>query len=425
VTEPRRPHTLALTRDAGPAATVSTAHRSALREPGFRRYLVGQSTSQLGNQVWLVALSWTAVQLGSAATAGVLLTLSSIPRLVLILLGGVLADRFDIRRLMIGSDLVRTLLTLGAAAIALVSPGIALLAVLAVSFGTVDAVFLPSAGAMQPRLLDPAQYSSGAVATNMIARLALSVGAPLGGVLVATGGLSLALLIDGITFAVSVATLATVRPRALAQSAGAPRPQYRTDFVAGVRFVVRHPVLGPLTVVTLLTNVGFVGPMNIGLAELSRTQGWGASGIGVMLTGFGLGSAAGALAMTRFKVWHHAGAWIVFFGVIQAAALLCTSLAPSVVVAALATAVVGVCSGPMAVLSAVLSQTGTPDKFRGRVSSMTTLVTLGLVPLASAGTGFAIAALGVTGAYALCAGVEAAAVLALFAPSFRSAKLIR
>ena len=174
-----------------------------------------------------MALSWTAVHLGSPGTAGVLLTVSALPRIVLMLFGGVIADCYDIRRLMLGSDVLRTAVTLGAAGLALAYPGIALLAVLAVVFGIVDAVFMPAAGAMQPRLLAPEQYAGGAVLSNMAARLALPLGAPLGGLLVALGGLPLALVVDAVTFAVSVATLATVRPRPLPSDAAGGRPRLR------------------------------------------------------------------------------------------------------------------------------------------------------------------------------------------------------
>ena len=423
-----------MTVTAGTATGTSptrAASRNALREPAFRRYLSGQTVSQLGNQIWYVALSWSAVHLGSAGTAGLLLTLSALPRLVLILFGGVIADRFDIRRLMLGSDALRTVVTLAAAGIALLNPGIALLATLAVGFGIVDALFLPSAGAMQPRLLEPGQYASGAVVANMAARLALSIGAPLGGLLVALGGVPLALLVDAATFAVSVATLATVRPRPLPEAdgdadagGGAGRkaaPSYAKDFRAGLSFLLRHTVLGPMTLVVLLINVGFVGPMNIGMAELADHRGWGASGIGLMLTGFGLGSAAGALLMSRLKVRGGAGIWMAGLGAVQGVAVFSTALVPGTGTAVAATAVVGLCSGPIAVISSILTQSETPDEFRGRVSAFSTLLSLGIVPLAGAATGFAIAAVGIVGAYAGCGAVEVAGLLMLLFPGFRRA----
>ncbi|HEX4059396.1 MAG TPA: MFS transporter [Streptosporangiaceae bacterium] len=401
--------------------------RNALREPQFARYLAGSTLSEFGDMIWFVALAWSAVHLASPAAAGVLLMLSSIPRLALLMFGGVIADRFDIRRLMIGSDGLRAVLTLGAAGIALLTPGIALLVVLTLVFGTVDAVFLPSAGAMRPRLLRPGQYKSGSVAVEMTSRLALSLGAPLGGIVVALGHLPLALLVDGLTFAVSVATLVTVRPRPLPAPAPTAddqdRPGYVADLRRGFGFLARHPMLGPLTIVGLLSNLGFVGPMNIGLAELSAHRGWGAAGIGVLLTGFGIGGGASALAMSWVHIRRGAGVSMAVLGAIQGAAVLSIGLAPSVWVGALASGVAGLCTGPMSVISTVLTQEATPDELRGRVSSFTTMTTYGAVLVASSGMGVAIGAIGLTSAYALSGALEAAGLLMLVFPGLRRARI--
>jgi MFS family permease len=400
--------------------------RNALREPQFARYLAGSTLSGFGDMIWFVALAWSAVHLASPAAAGVLLMLSSIPRLALLIFGGVIADRFDIRRLMIGSDCLRTVLTLGAAGIALVTPGIPLLVVLALTFGTVDAVFLPSAGAMQPRLLRPGQYKSGSVAVEMTSRLALSLGAPAGGIVVALGHLPLALLVDGLTFAVSVATLVTVRPRPLPAPTAIEhqdRPGYLADLRRGLGFLARHPMLGPLTIVNLLANLGFVGPMNIGLAELSAHRGWGAAGIGVLLTGFGIGGGASALGMSWVRIRRGAGISIAVLGAVQGAAVLSIGLAPSVWIGALASGVAGLCTGPMGVISTVLTQVATPDELRGRVSSFTTMTTYGAVLVASSSMGVAIGAVGLTGAYALSGALEAAGLLMLVFPGLRRARI--
>jgi MFS family permease len=434
-----------------PHATPAT--RTAWREPQFLRYLLGQTVSGLGDQVWYVALSWTAVHVGSPAVAGVLLTLSSVPRLGLMLFGGVIADRFDIRRLMMGSDIARTVVVFGAAGIALLRPGIPLLAVLALTFGIVDAVFMPAAGAMQPRLLQPAQFASGAAAAETLGRLALSIGAPLGGLLVAFGGLPLALTVDGATFAVSVLTLATVRPRPIERSAASASDRnsqaadaipaggsrgltdstgflplvrdYWADLRAGVAFLVRHPLLGPLTVLGLLSNLAFVGPMNIGLAELAAQRGWHATGIGVMLTGFGIGAACGAVLTNWWHIRRGAGIAVAVLGVAQGAAILAMGLAPQLWLAVLAAAGVGLCSGPMGVTASVLAQAATPDELRGRVNAFMTMSTYGVVLLAMSGTGVLIAATGLARGFAICAGIEAAGVLLLLAPGLRRARIER
>lgn len=409
-----------------PAA--GTRRPSAFREPQFARYLAGQTISGFGDQIWFVALSWSAVHLSSPAAAGVLLMLSSVPRLALLLLGGVIADRFDIRRLMMGSDILRAVLTLGAAGLAVVAAGLPMLIVLALVFGTVDAVFLPSASAMRPRLLRPEQYKSGSAAAETTSRLALCLGAPLGGVVVALGHLPVALALDGLTFAASVIALTTVRPRPLAAAVTTARESpsragYLADLREGLRFLTRHPLLGPLTVVGLLANLGFVGPMNIGLAELSARRGWSAAGIGVLLAGFGLGAGLSALAMHWVRVHRGAGIIVAVLAAVQGAAILSMALAPGLVLAVLAAVVVGLCTGPMGVIISVLSQVATPDELRGRVSSFSTMTTYGAVLLASSGTGLAIGAFGLTGAFAMSGAIEAAGLLMLVFPGLRRARI--
>jgi MFS family permease len=399
--------------------------RSALRHTQFLRYLGGQSLSELGDQVWYVALSWTAVRLGSPGTAGVVMTLASLPRIALMLFGGVIADRFDIRRLMLGTDVMRTVITFAAAAIALTRPGLGLLVVMALVYGAVDGLFMPAAEAMQPRLLEPEQYNSGAVANNLLGRLALSLGAPLGGVMVALGGLPLALAVDGVTFAISVATLATVRPRPLAAGLAKSRSAsgYLSDLVVGARFLFREPVLGPLTAINLLGNLAFVGPMNLGLAELSDHRGWGPAGIGVLFAGFGVGAAGSALLLLRWRIQRAAGIWIAVLCAVSGVAIVSMALAPDLVVAVGATLALGLIIGPMAVASSVLAQQRTPDELRGRISSFNLLSSYGTVPLAVIGTGLGIAAIGITATFAVCGAISAAALLLLLAPGLRAAAI--
>lgn len=403
--------------------TAAPVHLPAHRNAPYLRYLTGQALSGLGDQVWYVALSWAAIHAVSPGVAGFVLSISAIPRLALLLFGGVFADRFDIRRLMIGSDVLRTVVCVLAAVVALLlpKPGIVLLAGLALVFGAVDALFMPAAGAMRPRLLTPEQYAGGAVLATFASRVALTVGAPLGGYLLAYGGLSTALAVDAATFAISVLSLASVRPRPIGTPAPtAAKEPFWTSFRAGLTYVRRHPVIGPLILVTLLTNVGFVGPLNVGAALLADQRGWGAQGIGFLLTGFGVGAAAGALLTGRLRI-RRAGVAIAVLGSAQGAAVFAMALTSSLFLAATATFAAGILSGPMAILTSVLQQSETADAFRGRVTSVLTLVVLGIVPLAMGLMGLAVAALGVTGAFAASGAIEAAGLLCLLAPGFRRA----
>lgn len=410
------------------AATPSSEQRRgtpAHRDAQFLRYLAGSAVSVIGDQAWYVALSWSAVRHAGPAAAGFVVSVSAVPRLFFLLFGGVVADRFDIRRLMIGSDILRTLVCLAAAAVALADPGISLLVVMALIFGTVDALFMPAAGALQPRLLTPDQYAGGAVLSTLSARIALTLGAPLGGLLVADGGLATALAVDAATFAVSVAMLASVRPRPV-ESALAPaaREAYWESFRNGLRYLWRHRVLGPLVLVTFLTNAGFVGPLNVGGVLLAQARGWGAQGVGILGAGFGLGAVAGALVMARVRIRRNLGAWIAALGALQGAAVAAMAWCPTALAGAMVTTVVGLLSSPMGVLTSVVLQRETDDGYRGRVGSVVTLTVLGIVPLAMGLMGVGVAALGLKTTFAVSGAVEVAGLVCLLSRAFRTVAVV-
>ncbi|MFB9238820.1 MFS transporter [Plantactinospora siamensis] len=391
--------------------TGSTPVPPAYRNGPFLRYVAGQAVSVLGDQVWYVALSWTAVRVASPGVAGVVLAVSSLPRLVLLLVGGALADRYDPRRLMIGSDLGRLLVSLVAAAVAALSPGVPLLIAVALLFGLADAVFLPAAGTVLPRLLHPEQLASGNATTTMAARLALTLGAPLGGILVAAGGLALACVVNAVTFAVSVLALLWVRPRP-APPAAAPEADRRLTGALreGLGYLVRHRTLRILLLVSLLTNLGFVGPMNVGLALVSDLRGWGAAGIGQLLAGFGVGAIVGAAAMARLRLPERSTA--AACAAVQGLAVFAVAVGGTRWFAVGCCVLVGMTSGPLAIVIVTVTQRMTEDRFRGRVTSVNTLANLGITPLAIAAMGALAGWVGTVPAFAASASLE---LLAAFA----------
>ena len=118
------------------------------RVAGRRALALRLRHSLVGDQIFYVALTWTAVQLMSPAMVGLVLVLGSVPRAVVLLAGGVLVDRIGPKRIIIVSDVARTLVMVAAAVLLGVGlNGTLLIGVLAVVFGFVDGIFLPAVGA--------------------------------------------------------------------------------------------------------------------------------------------------------------------------------------------------------------------------------------------------------------------------------------
>ncbi|MFD6812131.1 MFS transporter, partial [Streptomyces anthocyanicus] len=112
--------------------TAVTEARPAHRSPQVLRWLGAYTASTLGDSVFYLALSWAAVSGGTPAQAGLVMAVAAVPRALLMFFGGVIADRLGPRRVVLDSDTVRCLVTLGlAATLFLASPGMGALTAVA------------------------------------------------------------------------------------------------------------------------------------------------------------------------------------------------------------------------------------------------------------------------------------------------------
>lgn len=390
--------------------TAPAAHRPAHRDPNVLRWLAAYACSMVGDSVYYLALSWAAVQAGSPAQAGIVMSVSALPRAVLMLFGGVVADRLGPRRVVIGSDAVRCAAVLAVAALLfLTSPGLWPLAVLALVFGTVDAVFMPAVGALPARVTSHDQLARVQGMRGLVIRLSYVVGAPLGGLGVAVGGAAAAFGLAGLLIAVSVPLLVSVRVRELpAEDRSAtptPTPTPWQDLRAGLTYTRRHRVLAPLMLAIALGDLGFVGPLNVGLALLADRRGWGAAGMGWVLAGCGVGAGCASLLLTVRGRLPRAGlvaACTILAGSVAIGAL---ALVPGLVGAVVVALLVGLLAGLSGALCQALLQTETEPGYLGRASAVSGLVSLGLAPLSMPVSAAAVGAYGTTPVYVVSAAV--------------------
>ncbi|WP_128982203.1 MFS transporter [Streptomyces roseicoloratus] len=408
----------AVTTAAAPAA------RPAHRDPQVLRWLGAFTASTLGDSVYYLALSWAAVSSGSPAQAGLVMAVSAAPRALLLLFGGVIADRLGPRRVVLASDTVRCLVTLGLAAVMLVgSPGLWLLAAVAVVFGVVDALFLPAVGALPPRIAGHDQLARVQGLRGLAYRSGAVLGSPLGGLAVALGGTAGAFGVAGILFALSLPLLCALRLRTPAGEAKSDGTAL-SDLADGLRYLRGHRVLGPLMITILLADLGFVGPLNVGLAVLSEQRGWGAPGIGWILAGFGTGAGGASLLLAIRGRLPRAGATAGGTLVLGAAAIGGLAFVPRLPLAVAVAAAIGLLAGVSGALCSALVQTTCDPAYLGRVTAVASLASLGLAPLGMPLTGAAMGLWGAGPVYVASAAVCAlSGVYGLVVPALRRAEL--
>ena len=188
---------------------------AALGEPEFRKLFIGQATSVVGSMFRVVALPFAVLAIGGTATdIGIVEAAGLIPLAVLVLVGGVWADRLPRRTVMLVADVARTALQLTAAA--LLVAGVAevwQLALLQVGMGVSEAFFGPSYTGLVPEVVSSPRLQEANALHGLVSSGSITLGATLAGLLVAAIGPGWAMGVDALSYLVSAAFLGRLKRR--------------------------------------------------------------------------------------------------------------------------------------------------------------------------------------------------------------------
>ncbi|MEU4777300.1 MFS transporter [Micromonospora sp. NPDC023633] len=205
-----------------------------LRVPAFRLLFLGRTVSAVGDAVVPAALALAVLRAtGSTGALALVLACALVPRLLLLPLGGVLADRFDARRVAILADLVRCLAQLAVGVELLGDASLGVIAVAAALGGAASAFGLPTGSPLVAGTVEPAQRQQANALMGVTANTSRLAGPALAGALIWAAGPGWAFVLDAATFALSALLLAVVRVRHVPM----PRRSILTDLAHGWREV--------------------------------------------------------------------------------------------------------------------------------------------------------------------------------------------
>ena len=408
---------------------------SALRPGPFRRLLATLGLSSLGDWLGLLATTALAARLGAdlaggAYAIGGVLVLRLLPAVLFGPVAGVLADRFDRRRCMVVTDLVRCVLF---ASIPLVGT-LEWLLVASFLVELASLLWIPSKEASVPNLVPASRLES----ANSLSLVATYGTAPLAAVVFAasvplsTGaGLdpaALALLANAATFAVAAAVVATLPD--LGGRGANPEQTLRTSALAGTRAALSdglaHARRTPLVraVVVGLSGAFVAAGTIIAVGRLyARDLGAGDAGYGLLFgalfTGLAVGLGLGSRLLPSLGRHRLAGVCVTVAG----ACVVLVALAPGLAWAVAAVGAVGLFAGAGYVVAFTLLGLETDDAVRGRTFALVQVVTRVVLLAATAVVPFVVGALvqagvdgvtlslAVSGAVAVAAGLVALRLL--------------
>jgi MFS family permease len=275
--------------------------RSALRHRNFRRLLVGLAVSQAGDWLYNVALlAFVYERTHSAGWLAATTAARVLPIVVLGPLGGVMADRFDRRRTMVVSDLVRAGLMVALAGVALAGLPVVLAPVLAGLATAAAAPYPPCAAATTPRLVPDDDLPGANAARAVVGMGAIAAGPVVGALLLLLGPASTAFLVNAGTFVLSALAVLAIPAGAAFRPGRAPevRSGVVADIVLGARALRSHSVAVRLLGADVVCSVVY-GMQTVLLLLLTRHLGFGEAGYGYVLAGLGIGGIVGTTVAGR------------------------------------------------------------------------------------------------------------------------------
>ncbi len=369
-------------RRTGSAPSAAAALRRpflSLRVPNYRRYFTGQVVSLSGNWVQIVAETWLILRLTDSGVAvGLNTALQFAPMLLLGAFGGVLADRFDKRRLLMATQL------------AMVAPALVLFAitvtgavepwmvfVLVFLRGTVLALDNPTRQSFVIEMVGPDRVVNAVSLNSVIVHCARMVGPAIAGVMIATIGVGPCFLINALSFVAMLFALSRMEPAALTRpERSGRRPRALRE---AVRYVARTPALAvPLAMMAVVGTLGFNFQVLLPLFARFTFDG-GPGTYAALVVAMGAGSVVGALtAGARGRVSNTLLiASSAAFGVFTVLA----ALAPTLWLAVVALALVGAASVTFAAGVNSTLQLEVEPSMRGRVMALYSVVFLGSTPI--------------------------------------------
>ena len=392
-----------------------------LKQRDFGLFWASLLFSAVGSQISTVAIAWQVYEItNSPFQLGLAGLFRALPIMLLSIPGGVLADRMDRRHLLIITQSLAALLAL---ALALLSyfAAVQVWQIYLVTFlsGAVGIFDAPARTALIPTLVRPEQLAT-AYALNITWRQIATLSGPfIGGVIIATVGLSTSYFIDALSFLSVIVCLGLMRARPPAAS-GEKKESPLQSVRDGFNFIRDNSAI--LGLMGMDTCVQFFGAYRSMMPVFARDiLAVGPAGLGALLGVPAFGALAGSAIVMALGNPKKKGQLIIFVTLVYTAGLISFALSRSLILSLAIGFLLGLVDAVGETLRDTMIQLITPDRMRGRVKSFDQVFMSAGTYLGHAQIGTAATFLGVPGALVMggCLGSAGVLLVANFAPGLR------
>jgi MFS family permease len=350
----------------------------SLQVPNYRIFFGGHAVSVIGTWMQRVAQDWLVLELSDSPVAvGVATALQALPTLFLGLWGGLLVDRLDRRKTIIGTQAVSAVLAAALAVLTLT--GVVQLWMvfgLALGLGLVTVLDVPARQAFITEMVGPDDYVNAQSLNSTVHNAGRLIGPAVAGLLIAWVGSGAAFAINAVSFIAVLVSLFRMDPDRLDRAE--PLPRERGQALEGLRYVWGRADLRACLVLVAVVAL-FGQNFRVVLPLFARdVLGGGAETYGWLTSALGAGAVVGALATAARET---VTAWAML---LAAAAFAVVSIllagAPGLVVALGLLVGLGIANICFNTLARVLLQLGADASMQGRVIALHAIVFTGSTP---------------------------------------------
>ena len=353
----------------------------ALQSRNFQLFWGAYTLSSFGNQFTTVAMAWQIYSLtGSAMDLGLLGLARGVPQIALVLFGGMLADMFDRRKLLMQLQVAQFFIS--AVLVGFTIGGyIAPWVLYAASFflAIITALENPTRVSIVPNLVPRDQLTSAVALSSTIRTVGNIAGPPLAGLFLGVGSVEICYAVTAACFLLMLVALFFIRP--LAESTSTKRTVMSWDaLLDGLRFVWAHPVILSFMALDFSANLFGTARALFPIFALD-ILGVGAQGLGILYAASSIGSIVAASTLSTVKEATHTGRLVIFGVAVQALTWIAFAYSPYLWLSAILLALGGMGDTVSQILRTTINQILTPDELRGRISSINSVFVNGGGPL--------------------------------------------
>jgi MFS family permease len=387
----------------------------ALRYRNFRLFLSGQIISTVGTWMQSVAMPWLALQLThSGLLVGLVLAAQFLPVLVGGPLGGVVADRYRKRNVLIVTQAL--FMVPSFALFAVSATGHAqywMVIVAAFATGTINLFDVPARQSFVIEMVGRHDLMNAIALNSSVFNASAVIGPAIAGLVIAAVGIPICFLANSLSYVAAIVALLLMRdlPSVAPQH---DQLSFLPRLAEGASYARHEPVVGMLLMAVAVFSLFAMNRLTLIPLFADQVLRVGAQGFGLLLGSMGLGSLCGALTLAFFPKFGANPRRQLWMAVIWVGALLEFSISRVFVLSLAALFVAGYCQISFVATANSRIQAITPDRLRGRVMSLYAQALIGVGPIGAIQAGALATRFGAPFAMALGALIAGAVILGIW-----------